>query len=271
MRRSAAPARRGGIPAPAGAAGGAPAPRGAARASPRSRRSSAPAPRSRRCAAPRGAAPGCAVGTGDSAAWNSSSCSFSPGRSPMNSIAMSLSGRSPARRIICRARSTILTGSPMSSTKILPRASASSAAGDGAEASSTSSTASRTVMKNRLTSGWVTVSGPPAASWRVNSGTTEPVEPSTLPNRTVTNRVPASPRAARLVEIERLAEALGEPLGGAHHAGRVDRLVGRDHHHQRRAEGARRLGDVAAADDVGQHALDRVGLDHRHDASAPAA
>ena len=61
-----------------------------------------------------------------------------------------------------------------------------------AEASSTSSTASRTVMKKRLTSGWVTVSGPPAASWRGNSGTTDPVEPSTLPKRTVTKRVPGA-------------------------------------------------------------------------------
>src|SRR2546423_1383574 len=87
-----------------------------------------------------------------------------------------------------------LTGSPMSRTKILPRAiisaAVSSGAGCAAEASSTSSTASRTVIKNRVTSGWVTVSGPPTASWRVKSGTTDPVEPSTLPKRTVTKRVP---------------------------------------------------------------------------------
>jgi hypothetical protein len=41
-------------------------------------------------------------------------------------------------------------------------------------------------MKKRATSGSVTVSGPPAASCRANSGTTDPVEPSTLPKRTVT-------------------------------------------------------------------------------------
>ena len=35
-----------------------------------------------------------------SAGWNSSSCNFSPGRSPMNSIPMSRSGAQPARRII---------------------------------------------------------------------------------------------------------------------------------------------------------------------------
>ena len=44
-------------------------------------------------------------------------------------------------------------------------------------------------------SGWVTVSGPPRSSWRRNSGTTLPVEPSTLPKRTVTQRMP--PPAAR--------------------------------------------------------------------------
>ena len=54
----------------------------------------------------------------------------------------------------------------------------------------TSSTASRTVIMNRVMSSWVTVSGPPSASCRWNSGTTEPAEPKTLPNRTVAKRVP---------------------------------------------------------------------------------
>ena len=45
-------------------------------------------------------------------------------------------------------------------------------------------------------SGWVTVSGPPRSSWRRNSGTTEPVLPSTLPKRTVTQRMPPSPARA---------------------------------------------------------------------------
>ena len=80
-------------------------------------------------------------------------------------------------------------------------------------------------------SGWVTVSGPPRSSWRRNSGTTEPVLPSTLPNRTVTQRIAAG-RAARR-DVERLAVHLGQPLAGAHHAGRVHRLVGRDEHHRR--------------------------------------
>jgi hypothetical protein len=43
-------------------------------------------------------------------------------------------------------------------------------------------------MKKRTMSGWVTVTGPPRAIWRSNSGTTEPAEPSTLPNRTTEAR-----------------------------------------------------------------------------------
>src|SRR3954468_10559368 len=38
--------------------------------------------------------------------------------------------------------------------------------------------------------GSVTVTGPPAAIWRRKIGTTDPEEPSTLPNRTVANAVP---------------------------------------------------------------------------------
>ena len=72
------------------------------------------------------------------------SCSFSPGRLPVKTILTSTSGCLPARRIIWRARSTMRTGSPMSSMKTAPgwgwrRANAA--------AWSTSSTASRVVMK----------------------------------------------------------------------------------------------------------------------------
>ena len=41
-------------------------------------------------------------------------------------------------------------------------------------------------------SGWVTVTGPPSAICRSNSGETEPLEPSTLPNRTSEKRVPGA-------------------------------------------------------------------------------
>ena len=53
----------------------------------------------------------------------------------------------------------------------------------------TSWTASGIVMKNRVISGSVTVTGPPAAIWRRKIGTTEPEEPSTLPKRTAQNAV----------------------------------------------------------------------------------
>src|SRR5687767_11431617 len=38
-------------------------------------------------------------------------------------------------------------------------------------------------------SGWVTVSGPPEAICALNFGTTEPLEASTLPNRTERSRI----------------------------------------------------------------------------------
>ena len=63
------------------------------------------------------------------------------------------------------------------------------------DAVTTRSQASRIVMKYRTMSGCVTVSGPPRASWRWNSGTTLPVEPSTLPKRTVMKRVPRRRRS----------------------------------------------------------------------------
>ena len=49
-------------------------------------------------------------------------------------------------------------------------------------------------MKKRVISGWVTVTGPPAAIWRRKIGITDPDEPSTLPNRTAENRVAMSSR-----------------------------------------------------------------------------
>ncbi len=44
-----------------------------------------------------------------------------------------------------------------------------------------------------MTSGSVTVTGPPLRIWARNSGTTLPAESSTLPKRTVTKRVPSEP------------------------------------------------------------------------------
>ena len=78
------------------------------------------------------------------------------------------------------------TGWPMSSTNTSPPVAM-------APACSTSCAASGMVMKYRVTSGWVTVSGPPLAICERNSGTTLPLEPSTLPKRTIVNRVLPAP------------------------------------------------------------------------------
>jgi hypothetical protein len=81
----------------------------------------------------------------------------------------------------------IFTGSPMSSTKISPRP-------PMAPAWTTSDTASGMVMKYRVISGCVTVTGPPRAIWRRKIVITLPAEPSTLPKRTATKRVEMSLR-----------------------------------------------------------------------------
>ena len=43
--------------------------------------------------------------------------------------------------------------------------------------------------QKRSISGWVTVTGPPEAIWRLKMGMTLPFEPSTLPKRTAANTV----------------------------------------------------------------------------------
>ena len=92
------------------------------------------------------------------------------------------------------AKSTILTGSPMSRISTSPLEPI-------APAWITSCTASGIVMKNLVISGWVTVTGPPLAIWRRKIGITDPDEPSTLPNRTATNRVGTSARCPQVSTI----------------------------------------------------------------------
>ena len=75
------------------------------------------------------------------------------------------------------ARSMIRTGSPISSTNTSPPWASE-------PARITSCTASGIVMKKRVMSGSVTVTGPPASIWRRKIGTTEPEELRTLPKRT---------------------------------------------------------------------------------------
>ena len=78
----------------------------------------------------------------------------------------------------------IRTGSPISSANTSPPWASE-------PERMTSWTASGIVMKKRVISGSVTVTGPPAAIWRRKIGTTEPEEPSTLPKRTAQNAVSA--------------------------------------------------------------------------------
>ena len=56
-------------------------------------------------------------------------------------------------------------------------------------------------------------------------------------------------------QVERLAIALGQALGAAHDAARVDGLVGRDQDHGGHAAAAAGIGDVPNADHVGQDAF----------------
>ena len=65
-----------------------------------------------------------------------------------------------------------------------------------------------------MTSGCVTVTGPPRRICSRNSGTTEPDDSSTLPKRTMQKRV-CVPRV-----LQPLQHDLGEALGRAHHVGR---------------------------------------------------
>ena len=114
-------------------------------------------------------------------------------------------------------------------------------------------------------SGWVTVTGPPASICALNFGTTDPFDASTLPNRTEISRIRGlPPLLRRQFVIERLAIHFGEPLGQPEHRDRLDRLVGRDHHHRLGARRERGVGDVDRAEDVGLDAFAPVALEDRH-------
>ena len=62
----------------------------------------------------------------------------------------------------------------------------------------------------------------------------------------------------------RLREHLGDSLGGAHHAGRIDRLVGRDEHEPIDAELLDGSQEVRCAEDIGLHRLRGPLLEDRH-------
>ena len=67
-----------------------------------------------------------------------------------------------------------------------------------------------------------------------------------------------------IIRIERLRIHLGEPLGGAKHRDRLDRLVGRDHHHRAGAGRGRGIGHIDRAEYVGLDPLAPVLLEQRN-------
>ena len=64
--------------------------------------------------------------------------------------------------------------------------------------------------------------------------------------------------------IQRLAIHFRKPLGQAEHRDRLDRLVGRDHHHGLGARRQRRIRDIYRTENVGLDALAPVPLENRH-------
>ena len=66
------------------------------------------------------------------------------------------------------------------------------------------------------------------------------------------------------VMIERLAIHLGEPLGQTQHRHRLDRLVGRDHHHRACARRQCRIGDIHRSENIGLDAFAPVAFENRH-------
>ncbi len=192
---------------------------------------------------------GCSVRDAFSSLKNSSSYSFSPGRTPVNRTSMS-SGESPERRIRSLARSTTFTGSPMSSTKTSPPSPITAAW-------STSCTASGMVMKYRTMSGCVTVTGPPFWIWRRKVGMTLPA---------AAQHVSEADRdeATRAPRTDLLHDALGEALRRAHDARRANGLVGRDEDEALHAGPRGEIGDDLCAEHVVEDRLGNVLLHERH-------
>ena len=150
-----------------------------------------------------------------------------------------------------RARSRMRTGSPMSSTKMSPPSAMP-------VASITSCTASGIVMKKRVMSGCVTVTGPPRSICCWKMGSTEPELPSTLPKRTAANRV-AERGAVRLARPARPG-ALEPPitvLGST-------ALSVEIRHEALHAVPLGEVGEHLGAERVVGDGLERVELHHRH-------
>ena len=131
---------------------------------------------------------GCTVGFQVSPSANSSSWIFSPGRAPMKVIRC----RGPAP---CRRGGSCSAPGRRSGSARPCRARGLARAADRARLDH-ERTASGIVMKKRVISASVTVTGPPALDLRRKSGITLPAELRTLPKRTATNFVGTSSRCA---------------------------------------------------------------------------
>ena len=64
--------------------------------------------------------------------------------------------------------------------------------------------------------------------------------------------------------VQGLAIHFGEPFGGAEHGHRLDRLVGRDHHHGVGAGFESRVGDVDRSENIGLDPLVPIALQDRN-------
>ena len=113
------------------------------------------------------------------------------------------------------------------------------------------------VMKNRFMSGWVTYTGPPASICFLNSGTTLPRLPSTLPKRTMTKALPVALAAARTSRSATRFEAPIMLVG-------LTALSVEIRTNRAAAGGAARLDDVLRADDVVGDRLFGVLFHERH-------
>ena len=175
--------------------------------------------------------PGKSVGRGGSWPWNSSSYSFSPGRRPVKRISTSSSGRRPASRIMRRARSTIFTGLPMSSTKMPPSASSGgwSSRSVGADHAGLQHQPHRLAHRHEVAAHVGMGDGQRPAAFELaaeqrhdRAGAAQHVAEAHG------DAAHAGARRRAASPIQGLAVHLGQALGRAHDAGRVHRLVGRD-------------------------------------------
>jgi hypothetical protein len=110
-------------------------------------------------------------------------------------------------------------------------------------------------MKNRVMSGWVTVTGPPSADL-AHEGRHDAA--AAAEHVAEPHRAPAA--ALRGVRED---ELLAEPLGGAHDVRGIDGLVGRDEDEVRDPGVTRRGDEVPGPEDVGRCGLGGVRLEQR--------